>query len=770
MNNQREQFKRLGIFADWENPYLTLQPEYEAAQLRVFGEMVAKNYIYRGLKPVYWCTDCETALAEAEIEYADHDVDSIYVKFPVVGGGVPDAPWKDASFVIWTTTTWTLPANVAIAVHKDFDYALVEAGDEKLIIAKDLGDNVMSTSSIENYEILAEFKGSELERIECGHPFLDRNSLVINADLVTLETGTGCVHIAPGHGAEDYFACQAYPEIPIVVPIDGKGVLTDEAGPFSGHYYEKANKTIKDYLEQNEYLLASEQMVHSYPHCWRCKEPIIFRAAEQWFCSIDSFKQQALDEIKKVNWIPKWGEDRIVNMVADRADWCISRQRLWGMPIPVFYCEQTGEPVLDQNVINHVADIFEKEGSNAWFEKDDKDLLPAGYTCENGCSQFRKETDTMDVWFDSGTSHSGVVENRFDKGTIADLYLEGNDQYRGWFQSSLLTSVAHSGKAPYKEVLTHGFIMDEEKRKMSKSMGNGISPNDIINQYGADILRLWVASSDYKSDIKISLDMFRQLSEIYRKIRNTARYILGNIHDFYEPVSKDDMLEIDRFALNRLNRLIEKVKKSYDGYDFHIIYHAIHNFCAIDMSSFYLDIIKDRLYTEKSDSLARRSAQTAMLEILEKLTILIAPILVFTAEEIWSFLPHHKESVHLEEFPEVDSALFDDKFEEKWEKIIEIREEVQKQVENIRADKTIGNSLEAKVIIKATGKTYEFLKAIECELPMLFIISEVEILEGEFEITASKTQGHKCPRCWNYHKNTNELCLRCENVLANVEV
>ncbi|MCL2740257.1 MAG: isoleucine--tRNA ligase, partial [Oscillospiraceae bacterium] len=415
VEKQREQFKRLGIFADWDNPYLTLQPEYEAAQIRVFGEMVAKNYIYRGLKPVYWCTDCETALAEAEIEYAEHTAESIFVKFPVVKmpSGDKMSPLQDASIAIWTTTPWTLPANVAIALGADFDYVLVNANGEKLILAKDLADKVMNAAGIDNYDILAEFKGRELERVECRHPFIDRNSLVINADLVTLESGTGCVHIAPGHGAEDYFACQAYPEIPIVVPIDGKGVLTDEAGPFAGQYYEKANKAIKDYLDEHNFLLASEQMQHSYPHCWRCKEPIIFRAAEQWFCSIDSFKEQALAEIKKVNWIPKWGEDRIANMVADRADWCISRQRLWGMPIPVFYCEDTGEPILDKKVIDYVADIFKKEGSNAWFEKDAKDLLPPGYKCEAGCSQFRKETDTMDVWFDSGTSHSGVVEARF---------------------------------------------------------------------------------------------------------------------------------------------------------------------------------------------------------------------------------------------------------------------------------------------------------------------------------------------------------------------
>ncbi|GHV16203.1 isoleucine--tRNA ligase [Clostridia bacterium] len=777
VDTQREQFKRLGVLADWDNPYLTLQPEFEASQLRIFGDMVAKDYIYRGLKPVYWCTDCETALAEAEIEYADHSVDSIFVKFPVINS--KNLPLDGASILIWTTTTWTLPANLAIAVNANYDYALVSANGEKLLMAKELLDGVMQTAGITDYEILETFKGSELEYVECKHPFIDRNSIVICGDLVTLEAGTGCVHIAPGHGMEDYMACRAYPEIPIIVPIDEKGVLNDLAGPFAGQYYAKANKTIKQFLEESGYLFSSKAIDHQYPHCWRCQNPIVFRATEQWFASVNDFKNQALSEIKKVNWVPKWGEERISNMIADRADWCISRQRLWGVPIPIFFCEECKEPLMSQDITNHVADIFAEKGSNAWFDVDSSELLPSGTKCSCGHDKFTKETDTMDVWFDSGTSHSGVLENRANLSVPADMYLEGNDQYRGWFQSSLLTSVAHSGKAPFKTVLTHGFVVDGDGRKMSKSIGNGLPPEDIIKQYGADILRLWVVSSDYKADIKISPEILKQLSEIYRKIRNTARFILGNISDFSpetDSVSKEDMKELDLWALMRLNQLIEKVRSSYETYDYHIIYHAIHNFCVVDMSTFYLDIIKDRLYTERANSQTRRSAQTVMYKILDSLVRILAPVISFTADEIWEYLPHASNStepsIHLAQFPEVDNTYFSDELEAKWNKIIAIREDVSKSLEVARNNKLIGNSLEAKVTLIASGKSYEFLSDLSPQLADIFIVSEVELLKNDsaetgfpLEIKIDKVEGQKCPRCWIYHKDDNELCNRCDKIV-----
>ncbi len=789
VTNQREQFKRLGVFGDWDNPYLTLKPEYEAKQIEIFGEMADKGYIYKGLKPVIWCTDCETALAEAEIEYKDDTANSIYVKFAVKDDKGLLGEYKDkAYFVIWTTTTWTLPGNVAIALNGRFDYSLVKVENgEMYILATELIDAVQKATGFGSYEIVRSFKGSDLEYMVCRHPFIDRDSLVINGDHVTLEAGTGCVHTAPGHGAEDYVACLNY-DVPMVVPVDSKGVLNEHAGKFSGMFYKKSNDAILEELKSVNALLAIEPITHSYPFCWRCGNPIIFRAAEQWFASVEGFKKETLEAIKTVKWIPEWGQDRISSMVSERSDWCISRQRMWGVPIPIFYCKDCKKPVIDKTIINRVADVFAEKGSDAWFEMDAKEFLPEGFKCECGCTEFTKEKDTMDVWFDSGSSHEGVLGVRPELSFPADLYLEGNDQYRGWFQSSLLTSVAKNGVAPYKAVLTHGFVIDEEKRKMSKSLGNGLPPVEVINEYGADILRLWAASADYKSDVKISKELLKQLSEVYRKIRNTARYILGSISDFNPDTDMvKDLNEIDRWAVMRLNKLIEKVTAAYDNYEFYLIYHAIHNFCVVDLSNFYLDVIKDRTYCEKQDSAKRRSSQSAMYIILDALVRLIAPILSFTAEEIWGFMPHAEgscaKSVFLTDMPVADKSFYDAALEEKWSKILMLRDDAAKALEIARTNKVIGHSLGADVTVYADSKNYDFIKSIEGDLAEIFITSSAsvktdaeapaEVYKAEnlagVSIAVSVPKGEKCERCWMYSETTGShregLCDRCASVI-----
>ncbi len=791
---QRNAFKRLGVRADWENPYITLKPEFEARQIEVFGEMCKKGHIYKGLKPVYWCPDCETALAEAEIEYADDTTLSIYVKFQVkddkgLFGGVAD---KDKiNFVIWTTTTWTLPANLAICLNENFEYSIVKANGEYYVFAAELVENTMKAAGIAEYETVAKYQGKDLEGIVCKHPFLDRDSLVILGDHVTLEAGTGCVHTAPGHGAEDFIVCQKY-KIPTVVPVDSKGYLTKEAGPFAGLYYEKSNPAIIERLTQDGRLLASEKISHQYPHCWRCKEPIIFRATEQWFASIDSFRDDALEAIKTVKWVPEWGQERITNMVKDRGDWCISRQRIWGVPIPIFYCKDCGKELITDESIKAVADLFREKGSNAWYALEASEILPKDTKCSCGHGEFTKETDIMDVWFDSGSSHAAVLEERDELAWPADLYLEGSDQHRGWFQSSLLTSVATRGGAPYRKVLTHGYVIDEEKRKMSKSLGNGIDPADVIKEYGADILRLWVASSDYTTDIKISKDLLKQLSEVYRKIRNTARYILGNINGFNpdtDSVDYSGMNELDRWALYKMTNLIRKVNDAYSSYEFHMMFHAIHNFCVVDMSNFYLDIIKDRLYTSKADSKERRAAQTVMYEILQALVRMLTPVLAFTTEEIWQFMPHRAgddiESIQLNSWPEVNEKYIDTALAEKWDRILALRSDVSKALEVSRANKIIGHSLNAKVIIFADGADYDFVKSIEADLVTIFIISDVELKKlqeapaevqnGEempgIKIAVEQATGEKCERCWMYSEYVGKdekhptLCRRCSEVI-----
>ena len=792
---QRSQFMRLGVLGEWENPYMTLKPEFEAKQIEIFGNMAQKGYIYKGLKPVYWCPDCNTALAEAEIEYEEDPCFSIYVKFAVKDDqGKLSKLGIDVSktyFVIWTTTTWTLPGNMAICLGPEYEYCAVKANGEYYIMAKELAPAAMKAAKIEDYELIGSGPGKEMEYIVCQHPFLDRDSLVIVGDHVTLDSGTGCVHTAPGHGVEDFEVCvNHYPQIQIVVPVDSVGKLTKDAGEFAGLTTDEANKAIAKKLEETGNLFAVEKIVHQYPHCWRCKKPIIYRATEQWFCSVEDFKADAIREIEKIKWYPSWGEGRIKNMVTDRSDWCISRQRLWGVPIPIFYCEECGEAHIDDASIKAVSELFRKEGSDAWWTHEASEILPAGTKCKKcGCEKFRKETDIMDVWFDSGSSHAAVLMEHPGLQWPADLYLEGADQYRGWFQSSLLTSVAWKGVAPYKAVCTHGWVVDAQGKTMHKSLGNGIAPEEVTDKFGADILRLWVASSDYHSDIRISNDILKQLSEVYRKIRNTARYILGNLYDFNpdtDSVADDQLHELDRWALARMDELAKECNEGYEEFDFHQVYHAIHNFCTIDLSNFYLDIIKDRLYVEKPDSVSRRAAQTAIYRILRDMTLVFAPILAFTCEEIWANLPkssdHNPEACVFNEMPKGKAGDETAEFMAKWERIRKIRDEVNKALENARNQKTIGKSLEAQVTLKADGELYDFLKENEAVLEPVFIVSKVVLEQGAaaqttaetegLEVTVSKAHGEKCERCWAYSDTVGKdekhptLCARCAAIIG----
>lgn len=797
VNDQRDQFKRLGILAQWDKPYITFLKEFEAKQIEVFSEMACNGHIYKGLKPVYWCPECRTALAEAEIEYSEDKCYSIYVKFQVSKDSkniLKDIPLDKTYFVIWTTTTWTLPGNVAICVGPNFNYCLIKSDNEYYIMAEELYKNSMNIANKENFEVIKTFKGSDLEYIKVKHPFLDRESLVIVGDHVTLESGTGCVHTAPGHGVEDFDVCKNYPEIPIIVPVDASGKLTAEAGDmFAGLTTDEANKEITKYLEQNGYLFAIKKIVHQYPHCWRCKKPILFRATEQWFCSIDDFKDKAIEAIKGVEWIPSWGEDRITSMVKDRKDWCISRQRKWGVPIPIFFCKECGEPLIDKKAMMVVSKLFKNEGSDAWFVKSADEILPSDIKCKKcGALSFEKEKDIMDVWFDSGTSHAAVCQERSDLSWPADLYLEGADQYRGWFQSSLLTAIATNGKAPYKSVVTHGWVVDGEGHKQSKSLGNGISPDEIINKYGADILRLWVASSDYHSDVRISNDILKQLSESYRKIRNTARYILGNLYDFdpkEDMVKMDDLLPIDKWALSKLDELNNKVRIAYDNFEFHQVYHRIYNFCVVDMSNFYLDILKDRLYVENANSKSRRAAQTTIYMILDAMTRLVSPILAFTSEEIWQAMRHGENddsrSVLFNNMPSLTGIIVDGSFKEYWDKIHLLRDEVQKSLELARKNKVIGSSLDAKVTLYCeNNEIFNFIKSSEKDLKTIFIVSKVQVKSdglGEIKsdqfngvsITITHASGNKCERCWVYSdtvgQNTkhDSLCDRCVKILEN---
>lgn len=786
VKNQMNQFKRLGTLGDYDNPYLTLRHDYEARQIEVFGEMAKKGYMYKGLKPVYWCPDCNTALAEAEIEYSNDPCHSIYVKFNVTDDkGIFTGMGLDLSkiyFVIWTTTTWTIPGNLAVCLGPEYNYTLVHAGEEYYVMAEELVKTTMETAGITEYTTEGIFTGAELEGMKTKHPLYDRLSPIIVGDHVTLESGTGCVHTAPGYGVEDFEVCKKYDDIGILVCVDAKGRQTAEAGEFEGMDTDTANKAIAKKLEEVNALLAIQKIVHQYPHCWRCNSPIIYRATEQWFCSVNGFKDEAIKAIETVKWIPEWGEDRIKGMVRDRSDWCISRQRTWGVPIPIVYCKDCGKPIVNDETIKAIADLFRKEGADAWWTKEPDEFIPASVKCDCGCSEFTKEYDIMDVWFDSGVSHSAVMEQYDCLNFPADLYLEGADQYRGWFQSSLLTSVVYHGCAPYKAVCTHGWVVDGEGKTMHKSLGNGIDPSEITDKFGADILRLWVASSDYHSDIRISQPILNQLSDAYKKIRNTARFILGNLGNGagFDPdkdsVSDDKLTELDKWALMKLDALIDKVNEGYNAFDFHIAFHAIHNFCVIDMSNFYLDIIKDRLYCEKENSELRRAAQTTMYRILSAVARLAAPIISFTAEEIWQFMPHassdDKDSIFLNQMPEKSGITFTDEYISKWEFIYNVRETVNKLLEEKRNEKTIGKSLEAKIIAYCNEPTYAKCCSMAEQLKEVLIVSDFAVEKtdsDELKFEVVKAEGEKCDRCWCYSTTVGQnaehptLCARCAN-------
>ena len=795
VDNQRTQFKRIGVLGDFDDPYLTLKPEFEARQIQVFGEMAKRGYVYKGLKPVYWCPECQTALAEAEIEYSDDPCMSIYVKFKVNDDkGIFTALGLDLDktyFVIWTTTTWTLPGNLAICLGPEYEYTAVQANGENYIMARELIEPTLAAAGITEYTTVGSFTGKELEYCTAYHPFMDRNSLVIVGDHVTLESGTGCVHTAPGYGVDDFEVAKKYDEVGIVVAVDGKGVLTEEAGMFAGLKTDVANKVIGKHLVETGAMFAQERIVHQYPHCWRCKSPILFRATEQWFCSVEDFKDETIKAIEDVEWIPAWGEERIKGMVRDRSDWCISRQRTWGVPFPIVYCKDCHKPIIDARVIDKISDIFRVEGSDAWYSRDVKDFIPEDLKCECGCTDFEKETDIMDVLFDSGVTHTAVLDQREGLSSPADLYLEGADQYRGWFQSSLLTSVVVNGRAPYKAVCTHGWVVDGKGKTMHKSLGNGIEPKEIYEKNGADILRLWVASSDYHSDIRISKEILAQLSEAYKKIRNTARNFLGNICNQggfnidTDAVAFENMTELDKWAIMRFDNLINKVNEAYSNFDFHIVFHAIHNFCVIDMSNFYLDILKDRLYCEAPDSQLRRSAQTVMYKILSGIARLLAPILSFTADEIWSYLPHSKNddprSIFLNDMPSVSGETFSDEFIAKWEFIYNLRADANKALELKRSDKVIGSSLEANITIHAAGADYDKVMAVKEHLPAVFIVSDIAVVndntcdfKGEvtglgFDVV--KASGERCERCWIYDNTVGSdpehptLCARCAHTI-----
>ena len=776
VDKQRADFKKLGVLGDWDNPYLTLDPKFEAEQIRVFGKMVDKGYIYKGLKPIYWSPSSESALAEAEIEYHDHTSPSIYVAFDLVSEN--GAVEKGTKFVIWTTTPWTLPANLGIAVHPDFEYQVVKYNGESYLVAKERVAFLAEKFGWENYETGEVLVGKDLEYLLCQHPFLDRTSTVILADYVTLDSGTGLVHTAPGHGVDDYLVGQLQYKLGVLSPVDNQGVLTEEAGQFAGKFVFDANKDIIAHLDETGALLKQEDITHSYPHDWRSKKPIIFRATPQWFCSVDAFRSELLEAVDNTKFYSEWGKPRLYNMIRDRGDWVISRQRVWGVPIPVFYAEN-GEAILDIELIEHVAKIFEEEGSNVWFYKDAKELLPEGYThpgSPNG--EFTKEMDIMDVWFDSGTSHQGCCAIREDLTYPADLYLEGSDQYRGWFNSSLITSVAVSGVAPYKELVSAGFVMDDNCNKMSKSLGNVISPNDVGKELGAEIIRLWTASVDYTQDVRISKDILKQVSETYRKIRNTFRFLLGNLYNGSfnnktDLVVYENLEELDKYMVLKFEKVVAKVLDYYENYQFNSITTELINFFNVELSSFYLDYGKDILYIEGEDSHKRQSMLTVLYTVLSKSVRLLAPILSFTAEEVYDNMPYEDaESVHLTDFP-AKNVIEDATLEAKWDKLLEVRDDVNKALEESRNEKVIGKSLEAAVEVYSNdAEVVELLNSV-ANLNQFFIVSKVEVKENDgvaydlATVKVTKAEGHRCERCWNIVDEVNEegLCPRCASIL-----
>ncbi len=799
---QMQGFKRMGVVGDWAHPYKTMDKGFEAAEVKVFGEMYKKGYIYKGLKPVYWCAHDETALAEAEIEYKDDPCTTVYVKFPMHDdlGKLSHLDLSRLNFVIWTTTIWTLPGNLAIALHPDESYAVVRAEDgEMYIMAEALVSKVMKVGGRENYEIVEVHPGSFYENMLADHPFLPKTSRLLLADYVTMESGTGCVHTAPGFGADDYQTCLRY-GIDMVVPVDDQGRHTDYAGKYAGLKTEESNPVILADMKESGALFASEEIMHSYPHCWRCKHPIIFRATPQWFCSVESFKDAACAACEDVRWLPAWGLDRMKAMIRERNDWCISRQRRWGLPIPVFYCKECGKPVCTDESIDSVSAIFAEKGSNAWFEMSAAELLPADFVCPHcGGKHFEQETDTLDCWFDSGSTHYSAMEK--DQGFWpATMYIEGADQYRGWFQSALLTAVGALGRpAPFKECLTHGWTVDGEGRAMHKSLGNGMDPNEIIKKYGADLLRLWAGSSDYHVDVRCSDDIFKQLSQNYLKFRNTSKFCLDNLvgFDANDLVAPEDMLELDRWAITRLNALIEKVFAAYDEYEFHTVSHAINDFCVVDLSSFYFDIIKDRLYCDDADGLGRRSAQTAIYLILDAMTRMFAPILAFTCDEIWLAMPHREgddeRNVLLNQMVQPYTQYnLDDMIS--WASLRMLRDGVNAALEKARADKKIGKALEAHVtLVKDAAYPNDNLQSLQerfaDQWADLFIVSDVEVSDDAelyaqgsdtpiagVRVIVTEAKGQKCLRCWKHHtlvganEQFPELCPRCAAVVAKLPV
>ena len=799
LKGQEKEFKRLGVLGDWDNPYLTIAPEYEAEQVRVFGEMYKKGYIEKGLKPVYWCASCETALAEAEVEYADHTSTSIYVRFKFdedstkkINQIIPSASGKDIYAVIWTTTPWTIPSNMAISVHPRFDYTFFDYKGDVYIAAQGLLGHFLADVGWEEKDIkvIGECKGNDLELLNTEHPLFNRKSPIILGEHVTLDAGTGSVHTAPGHGLEDYEVGCRY-GIEVFSPLDSKGIWTEVVNDkdLEGLPYYKGNAVVIDKLQKCGALLAQQDINHSYPHCWRCKNPVIYRATPQWFVKVDKFRDKTLDAIKDVKWIPAGGEARISNMVAGRTDWCISRQRAWGVPIPVFYCEDCGEVIVTDETIEHIAAIFEKESSDAWIKLSPEELLPKGFVCPKcGKNHFKKENDIMDVWFDSGISWRAVVEKRSDilGHTPVDMYLEGSDQHRGWFQSSLLTSIATQGKAPYKTVLTHGFVFGEDGRKMSKSLGNYIRPDDIIKNYGADILRLWAASVDYRNDTKIGDNIIKQLTEIFKKTRNTARFLCGNLYDFdpeKDLVDYKDLKPIDKFALHKLNQLITTVTEAFENYEFYKYFQNLQNFAAVDLSSFYLDIVKDRLYTAGKKSLSRRACQTVLYETLQTLVRILVPVMPHQAEDIWMNMPDCQkgglESVLLTDWPANHPEWHNEKLEQDFTKILKAREVVSRAIEPLRADKKVGSALEVSVYVNV--KDNEILKANEKDLADIFIVSQAyitdkkpenvmnEYREDDYVVWVAAAEGEKCARCWKYRTLDQEgICKDCSDAIKQV--
>ena len=786
---QKEEFKRLGVFGEWDAPYLTMSNRYEAETARLLGRFIEKGGVYKGLKSVHWCISCETALAEAEIEYTPHVSPSVYVKFPVMKGiSALNPEWVDRKVfvLIWTTTPWTLPANRAIAFHPDFQYSLLEVQDEIYIVATQLVERVMQECKIKNYRTLLTVSGEALEGLTARHPWLERESKSLLARHVTLDQGTGVVHTAPGHGEEDYQMGVEH-GLDIYCPVDNSGRFTSEVDHFAGLQVFEANEKITQFMEKSGVLAAQQAFEHSYPHCWRCHNPVIFRATPQWFISMEcnELRKRALGEIDRVDWIPAWGQERIRNMIAHRPDWCISRQRIWGVPITVFYCVDCGEPLLSADIVYHVADIFEKESADAWYRRATSDLLQEGTVCRCGGREFEKEYDILDVWFESGASHHVVLGVLPDLPWPADVYLEGGDQYRGWFHSSLLVAVGLRGAAPYRKVICNGWTLDAEGKAMSKSLGNVIAPLEVMKNNGAEILRLWVASIDYTEDVRLGEEILSRLRETYRKLRNTNRFLLGNLYDFHssKAVAKSQLTELDRWALARMAQVARRVEEAYQRYEFHVVYHTLYHFCVVDLSNFYLDILKDRLYISAPDSGLRRSAQTALFSIADTIVRLLAPILPFTVEEIWKSLYSESApvpSVHLAEFSRQITEYEDVALLKRWERFQRIREKASKALEESRQNKEIGNSLEAQLTLRCSQNSLEYLKSLSDDLQGLFLVSRVELdlaaglSDDEVEVAVSKAPGGKCERCWNYspwvgtHPDLPMICSRCHGVLKEI--